>query len=94
MTGVWQSCQGDYKPLEVFTRDNMTVVAKNIREVEDGLFQWEEYAMLTEDYESVIASTTALSNKTDDLESRADDTDSVLDDLMTNVIPQLMGGEE
>lgn len=63
MTSAWQSCQGDYKPLEVFTRDNLTVITRNITEVEDGLFQWEEYAMLTEDYESVVASTQQLSEK-------------------------------
>ena len=93
MTSAWQSCQGDYKPLEVFTRDNLTVITRNITEVEDGLYQWEEYAMLTEDYESVVASTTALTNKADDLEARADNTDFLLDDIMTNVIPNLIGGE-
>ena len=49
--------------------------------------------MLTEDYESVVASTTALTNKADDLEARADNTDFLLDDIMTNVIPNLIGGE-
>ena len=35
----------------------------------------------------------ALTNKTDTLENRADDMDFLLDDLMTNVIPNLIGGE-
>lgn len=55
MTSVWQSCQGDYKPEHVFVRDDQTVVTRNIKEVEDGIFQWEEYAMLTSDYESIHA---------------------------------------
>ena len=37
MTSAWQSCQGDYKPDSLFTRDNMTVIARNIKEVEDGI---------------------------------------------------------
>lgn len=65
MTSAWQSCQGDYKPLEVFTRDNLTVVTKNVKDVGEGLYQWDEYAMPTEVYESVIASTQPLSEKLD-----------------------------
>lgn len=53
MTSVWQSCQGDYKPLDVFTRGKKTVITRNIKEMDDGLYQWEEYAMLTEDYETI-----------------------------------------
>ena len=26
MTGAWQSCQGDYKPLDLFVRGNQTVM--------------------------------------------------------------------
>ena len=64
MTSAWQSCQGDYKPAQLFIRDNQTVIVRNIKETdEEGVYQWEEYAMLTEDYESVIASTTALSHQ-------------------------------
>lgn len=53
MTSAWQSCQGDYKPLEKFTRDDCTVIARNIKEVEDGIYQWEEYAILTSDYDKL-----------------------------------------
>ena len=63
MTSAWQSCQGDYKPLEVFTRDDLTVITKNVKEVEEGLYQWEEYAMPTEAYERAIASTLPLSER-------------------------------
>lgn len=66
MTSTWQSCQGDYKPAPLFVRGNQTVIAKNIHETDEkGVYQWVEYAMLTEDYESVIASTTALSTQID-----------------------------
>ena len=64
MINAWQHCQGDYCPEPLFIRGNKTVIAKNISEVEDGLYQWEEYAMLTEDYENVIASTSVLSDQT------------------------------
>lgn len=50
MTSVWQNCQGDYKPQEFFLRDNCAVITRNLAEVEDGIYQWEEYAMLAEDY--------------------------------------------
>ena len=53
MTSAWQSCQGDYKPPENFTRDDCTVIARNIKEVEDGIYQWEEYATLTSDYDKL-----------------------------------------
>jgi len=53
MTSVWQSCQGDYKPQDVFVRGDQTVITRNIKEVEDGLWQWEECAMLTADYEAI-----------------------------------------
>ena len=53
MTSVWQSCQGDYKPDNVFVRGDQTVITRNIKEVEDGLWQWEECAMLTTDYEAI-----------------------------------------
>lgn len=65
MTSAWQSCQGDYRPLEVFTRGDLTVVTKNVKEVEEGLFQWDEYAMPTEAYERAIVSTQQLSEKLD-----------------------------
>ncbi len=65
MTSAWQSCQGDYKPLEISTRGELTVVAKNIKDVGEGLYQWDEYALPTEVYESVIASTQQLSEKLD-----------------------------
>ena len=66
MYSTWQDCRGDYKPEPIFKRGNQTVIVKNIKETDEkGVYQWEEYAMLTEDYESVIASTTALSNQID-----------------------------
>lgn len=53
MTSAWQSCQGDYRPQELFVRGDSTVIARNIRQVEDGLWQWEEYAVKTEDYNAI-----------------------------------------
>jgi hypothetical protein len=67
MASSWQSCMGDYIPEKKFKRGNLTVIAKNITETETpGLYSWEEYAIPTDIYENVIASTQALSDKLDD----------------------------
>lgn len=74
MTGAWQSCQGDYKPLDLFVRGNQTVITRNIKKVEDGLYQWEEYAMLTEDYEAVNAVVASSAPYTETKTAYIDDT--------------------
>ena len=53
MTSAWQSCQGDYKPESQFERSNQMVIVRNLTQVDDGLWQWEEYAMDKDDYETI-----------------------------------------
>lgn len=77
MTSVWQSCQGDYKPDTLFTRDNMTVIARNIREVEDGIYQWEECSMLTEDYNAIASVVAESAPYTESKTGYIDDTEVV-----------------
>ena len=48
-----QNKNNQIKMSKKFTRDDCTVIARNIKEVEDGIYQWEEYAMLTSDYDKL-----------------------------------------
>lgn len=86
MTSAWQSCQGDYKPLEVFTRGNKTVITRNITEVDDGLYQWEEYAMLTEDYETINTIVKEKGPYTDTKTAYIDDTEVVFTDVPSGAL--------
>lgn len=63
MISSWQDCQGNYKPQDVFKRGNCTIITKDIREVEEGLWKWQEYAVSTNEYEIIVASISPLSRQ-------------------------------
>ena len=60
----WQNVQGNSRPLDNFVRDGKyRVLTKNVVEIDDDLYQWEEIVMPIRDYEDIAAS---IGNQTDD----------------------------
>lgn len=86
MTSAWQSCQGDYKPDSLFTRDNMTVIARNIKEVEDGIYQWEECSMPTEDYNAIASVIAENAPYTEVKKGYIDDTEIIFNKIPDGTI--------
>ena len=92
MTSAWQSCQGDYKPPEVFVRNGATVITRNIHLVEDGVWQWEEYAMLTEDYETIQAVAASNSPYVETKKAYYGETEKVFYDVPIGNVTVFIGG--
>ena len=82
MTGNWQHCQGDYKPADVFEQGKIIVIARNIRLVENEIWQWEEWRMSKEDFLQIVAT---IDNQTSDslfdLADMADENSEAINDL-------------
>lgn len=86
MINVWQDVQGDYKPAEVFKQNGMYVIARNIRLVEDNIWQWQECRIAEHDYLDMVA---AIDNQTSDsifeVAGLADENSGAIDDLAAMV---------
>lgn len=81
MISVWQSCQGDYRPSDVFQQNDTIVIARNIKLVED-VWQWEECRMTVSDFTAILAT---IDNQTSegmfDIANLADENSNAINDL-------------
>lgn len=59
MRNYWQDVRGNYPPANTFIRDNVfRVLTKDIEQIDTGLWQWKEYHMPLDIYESIVATIT------------------------------------
>lgn len=82
MISVWQSVQGDYRPSDIFEQSGIMVIARNIKLVEDTIWQWEECRMNKSDFIAILA---AIDNQTSDgmfdIASLADENGEAINEL-------------
>lgn len=100
----WQHSESTVKPAKAddtlskrytYIRKNITETTRTDQEGNETIFyEYDEALIPKEDYYEISACLEGTQGKTSDLEDRVDNNDLVLDDLLTNIIPEIMGAKE
>lgn len=57
MIGTWYDCQGNFKPKEYSERDGFSVLTRNVAQIDEDLWQYQEFKLKKEDYLAITGAT-------------------------------------